>query len=81
MIEVEAGTLHRTRQRRRLGVFGAVLALLLLAAGTVALTRAIMYRDAVLPGVAVAGLDVGSLERSHARARIEAVLGARLRNP
>jgi vancomycin resistance protein YoaR len=81
MTDIEAGTLHRARQRRRLGVAGAVTLALVLAAASVILTRAILYRSSVLPGVTVAGVELGGLERSDARARIEAVVAGRLEDP
>ena len=40
-----------------------------------------MLRSAVLPGVKVAGVDVGGLSRADARAKIEATLGANLERP
>ena len=46
-----------------------------------ALVRGYTLRDSVLPGVRVAGVDVGGLSRADARGRIESRLGARLRRP
>ena len=81
MIEVEAGTLRRKRQRRGFGTLAVSLAALVLAAGGLAATRAVMLRDAVLPGVTVAGIELGGLERSQAQAKLEAELAQRLRRP
>ena len=55
-----------------------IVGALVLASGALAGTRGVMLRDSVLPGVRVAGIDVGMLERSHARARIHAEVARRL---
>jgi vancomycin resistance protein YoaR len=73
-----------TRPIRRLGrpsLLAIVLALLLVGAATALAVRGYMLRDSVLPGVRVAGADVGGLSRPDARARIEAVLAERLQRP
>src|SRR5687768_16469066 len=72
------------RPVHRLGLASAVaiaLAFVLVALGTVVLVRGIMFRDAVLPGTHVAGVDVGGLSPAEAEARISAELGARLARP
>jgi vancomycin resistance protein YoaR len=52
---------------------------LVAAAGATVAVRAYTLRDSVLPGVRVAGADVGGLSRPDARGRIETVIGERLR--
>ena len=66
--------------KRRLGARVAVVAVcgLVLASGAYAGTRAVALRDAVLPGVEVAGVEVGTLARNRARAKIESGLADRL---
>jgi vancomycin resistance protein YoaR len=54
---------------------------LVAAAGATVAVRAYTLQDSVLPGVRVAGADVGGLSRSDARGRIETVIGERLRQP
>ena len=68
--------LRKRRTAARVGV--ALIGALVLASGALAGTREVMLRDSVLPGVHVAGVDVGSLERAHARAKIRAELAGRL---
>ena len=72
------------RPVHRLGLASTVaisLAFLLVALGTVVLVRGIMFRDAVLPGTHVAGVDVGGLSPAEAEARVVAELGERLARP
>jgi vancomycin resistance protein YoaR len=72
------------RPIRRLGPLSltAICAGALVAAlCAVVLVRSYSLRDSVLPGVSVAGVDVGGLSRADARGRIETVIGARLRRP
>ena len=73
-----------TRPIRRFGraslVAVCTLALLVLAAAAL-LVRAYTLRDAVLPGVHVAGVDVGGMSRADARARITTALEERLQGP
>jgi vancomycin resistance protein YoaR len=72
------------RPVHRLGLASTVaisLAVLLVALGTVVLVRGIMFRDAVLPGTRVAGVDVGGLSPAEAEARVAAELGERLARP
>ena len=71
----------RRRRRSRAGAIALVASLLLLAAGTALLVRAYTIRDAVLPGVSVAGVDVGGLSRDDARARLQAELAPLLAEP
>jgi len=58
-----------------------VAALVIAVAGVALLARAYTLRDSVLPGVTVAGVDVGGLAPADARARIDAEVGARLDEP
>jgi len=58
-----------------------VAALAIAVAGVAVLARAYTLRDSVLPGVSVAGVDVGGLAPADARARIDTELGARLDEP
>jgi vancomycin resistance protein YoaR len=72
------------RPIRRLGPFSLTaicLLVLVAAAGASVAVRAYTLRDSVLPGVRVAGADVGGLSRPDARGRIETVIGERLRQP
>ena len=58
-----------------------VVALVIAVAGGAVLARAYALRGSVLPGVSVAGVDVGGLAPADARARIDAEIGARLDQP
>jgi vancomycin resistance protein YoaR len=72
------------RPIQRLGRPSAVLvalALLVAIAGLALLVRAYTLKESVLPGVSVAGVDVGGLSEPEARARVNAELGARLDRP
>jgi vancomycin resistance protein YoaR len=71
------------RIQRMSRLSAALLALLLLAvaASAALFVRAVTLRDSVLPGVDVAGIEVGGLERADARARIVENLSARLHTP
>lgn len=80
MIEVAASRARPARFRRAT-VVSAVLALLVLVAGSAVFARAYTLRDAVLPGVRVAGVDVGGMSRADARAAIERGIQARLAKP
>jgi vancomycin resistance protein YoaR len=71
----------RRRRRSRAGTIALVVSLLVLAAGAALLVRASMVRDAVLPGVTVAGVDVGGLSEAAARAKLQAQLAPRLAEP
>jgi vancomycin resistance protein YoaR len=63
------------------GVVLVGLPLLLLVAGSLLFARAMTLRDSVLPGVYVAGVEVGGLSRTDAQARLQAELAARLARP
>ena len=58
-----------------------VVAVVVAVAGVALLARAYTLRDSVLPGVTVAGVDVGGLAPADARARIDAQVGKRLDPP
>ena len=62
------------RRRSRVGVAAAGVALVLLVAGSLLFARGLLLRDSVLPGVSVAGVDVGGLSHSDAQARLRARL-------
>jgi vancomycin resistance protein YoaR len=70
-----------TRPIRRLSwpaTIALFLALLLAAAGAYTFARALSFRNAVLPGVTVASVDVGGLSAAEAQAKIETRLEPRL---
>ena len=72
------------RPVHRLGLVSTVgisLALAVGLLGSAVLARAITLRDSILPGVQVARVDVGGLQRTDAEARIAADLGRRLSRP
>jgi vancomycin resistance protein YoaR len=71
----------RRRRRSRAARIGFVAALLVMAAGVALFARAYTVRDAVLPGVSVAGVDLGGLSREDAQARLHAELAPRLARP
>ncbi|MGH3047422.1 MAG: VanW family protein, partial [Gaiellaceae bacterium] len=53
----------------------------LMLAGGAVFARALALREAVLPGVSVAGVDIGGLSRVDAQAKLRAELGATLDEP
>ena len=57
------------------------VAVLIAVAGAALFARAYSVRNSVLPGVSVAGVDVGGLSPSDARVRIADQVGARLDTP
>jgi vancomycin resistance protein YoaR len=72
------------RPVHRLGLAATVaisLALVLVLLGSAVGARAVMLRDSVLPGVRVAGVEVGGLARADAEQRIAVEIGARLERP
>jgi vancomycin resistance protein YoaR len=72
------------RPVHRLGLATTVaisLALVVALVGSAVGARALMLRDSVLPGVRVAGVEVGGLARSDAERRIAVEIGARLERP
>jgi vancomycin resistance protein YoaR len=78
MTEIAARIARPIRELSRLATIALVLAVLVAAAGALMFTRAVTLRNAVLPGVSVAGVDVGGRSRVDARAMLEQELGARL---
>jgi vancomycin resistance protein YoaR len=73
-----------TRPIRRLGrarTVAVCLSFVLLLAGAAVFARALTLREAVLPGVSVAGVDIGGLSRIDAQAKLRAELGATLDEP
>jgi vancomycin resistance protein YoaR len=73
-----------TRPIRRLSwpaTIALFLALLLAAAGAYTFARALSFRNAVLPGITVASVDVGGLSAAEAQAKIETRLEPRLARP
>lgn len=84
MAEIAASpsrALRRRKRRSRAATIVTLAALLVLAAGTALFTRAYLVRDAVLPGVSVAGVDIGGLSHAEAQAKLQAELGPRLAEP
>jgi vancomycin resistance protein YoaR len=69
------------RRLGRLTLVAVCVACVLVVAASALLVRAYTLRDAVLPGVTVARVDVGGLSRVDARARIDEAISARLRGP
>jgi vancomycin resistance protein YoaR len=71
----------RRRSRSRAGTVALVAALVVMVAGAALFARAYTLRDAVLPGVSVAGVDLGGLSHAEAQAKLQAELGPRLHEP
>jgi len=65
----------------RAGTVAAVLGLLVLIVGAAVFARALTLRESVLPGVSVAGVDVGGLSRADAQAALQTQLASRLAEP
>ncbi len=81
MTDIEAGIFRPARHWRRLAIAVAVASALALAAASVVVTRAVVYRSSVLPGVSVADIQLGGLDRTDARARVASIVGSRLAEP
>jgi vancomycin resistance protein YoaR len=81
MTEIAALLTHPIRRLGRPVAIAIGLALVLALATTALAVRAFTLRDSVLPGVRVAGVDVGGLSRPDARGRIEVAIAERLRQP
>jgi vancomycin resistance protein YoaR len=82
MAEIAARPRRAMRRRRgRAATIALVVALVVLTAGAAVLVRASMVRSDVLPGVSVAGVDVGGLSPEDAQARLQAELEPRLAQP
>jgi vancomycin resistance protein YoaR len=83
MAEIAARPTSAVRRRRRSrgATIALVVSLLVLVAGAALLVRASLVRDAVLPGVSVAGVDINGLSEADARAKLQAELAPRLAEP
>jgi vancomycin resistance protein YoaR len=81
MTEIAARLARPIQRLGRPSTVFLVAALVIAVAGVALLGRAYTLRDSVLPGVTVAGVDVGGLAPADARARIDAEIGARLDEP
>jgi vancomycin resistance protein YoaR len=81
MTEIAARLVRPIRRLGPLSLTAICLLVLVAAAGATVAVRAYTLRDSVLPGVRVAGADIGGLSRPDARGRIETVIGERLRQP
>jgi len=81
MTEIAARLTRPIRRLSRTATLALVVALLVTAAGAGLFARAYTLRESVLPGVSVAGVDVGGLERVDAQARLGQELGPRLAQP
>jgi vancomycin resistance protein YoaR len=81
MTEMAARLTRPIRGLSRAGTVAAVLGLLVLIAGAAVFARALTLRESVLPGVSVAGVDVGGLSRADAQAALQTQLAARLAEP
>jgi vancomycin resistance protein YoaR len=81
MTEMAARLTRPIRGLSRAGTVAAVLGLLVLVAGAAVFARALTLRESVLPGVSVAGVDVGGLSRADAQSALQSQLAARLAEP
>ena len=81
MTEIAARLTRPIRRLSRTATIALVLALLVTIAGAALFVRAYTLRDSVLPGVSVAGVDVGGLARADAQARLRQELAPRLAQP
>src|SRR5918996_4122973 len=81
MTEIAARLTRPIRRLGRVTTVALVLALLVMVAGAALFARAYSLRGSVLPGVSVAGVDVGGLTRVDAQARLRQELAPRLAQP
>ncbi len=81
MTEMAARLARPIRGLSRAGTVAAVLGLLVLIAGAALFARAVTLRESVLPGVSVAGVEVGGLSRAEAQAALQTQLAGRLAEP
>ncbi|MGH3044397.1 MAG: VanW family protein [Gaiellaceae bacterium] len=81
MTEMAARLTRPIRGLSRAGTVAVVLGLLVLIVGAAVFARALTLRESVLPGVSVAGVDVGGLSRTDAQAVLQTQLAARLAEP
>jgi vancomycin resistance protein YoaR len=78
MTEIAARLARPIQRLGKPSTFFLVAALVVAVAGVALFARGYTLRDSVLPGVSVAGVDVGGLAPADARARIDEELNARL---
>src|ERR687891_1145088 len=81
MTEIAARLTRPIRRLSRTATVVLVLALLVAIAGAALFARAYSLRESGLPGVSVAGVDVGGLTRVDAQARLRQELAPRLAQP
>ena len=81
MTEIAARLARPIQRLGKPSTFFVVSAVVVAVLGVALLARAYTLRDSVLPGVSVAGVDVGGLAPTDARARIDEEIGARLDQP
>ena len=81
MTEIAARLARPIQRLGKPSTFFVVAAIVIAVAGVAVLARAYTLRDSVLPGVSVAGVDVGGLAPADARARIDEKIGAQLDQP
>jgi vancomycin resistance protein YoaR len=81
LTEIAARLVRPIRRLGPLSLTAICLAVLVAAVTAFVLVRSYTLRASVLPGVHVAGVDVGGMSRPDARGRIETVIGARLSRP
>src|SRR6187455_1583071 len=81
MTEIAARLARPIQRLGKPSTFFVVAAVMVAIAGVAVLARAYTLRDSVLPGVSVAGVDVGGLAPADARARIDEEIGAQLDQP
>src|SRR6187200_2806680 len=81
MTEIAARLARPIQRLGKPSTFFVVTAVVVALAGVALFARAYTLRDAVLPGVSVAGVDVGGLAPADARSRIDQEIGARLDQP
>ena len=81
MTEIAARLARPIQRLGRPSTIAVAIALVVAVLGALVLARAYTLRNSVLPGVSVAGVDVGGLSPADARARIDSELGARLDRP
>jgi vancomycin resistance protein YoaR len=81
MTEIAARLARPIQRLGRPSAIVVVVSVLIALVGAALLARAYTLKDSVLPGVSVAGVDVGGLSRADARTRIDEQLGERLDQP
>jgi vancomycin resistance protein YoaR len=81
MTEIAARLARPIQRLGRPSALVVAMAVLVAVLGVALLARAYSLRESVLPGVSVAGVDVGGLAPADARARIDQEIGARLDTP